>query len=61
MPLSLGLTGAITVGIDPGAPVAPFYETPFEFSGKIYKVTFDVSGDVVKDDEAELRMIMVRQ
>jgi arylsulfatase len=60
-PLSLGLTGGITVGGDPGAPVAPFYETPFEFTGTVHSVTFDVSGDVIKDDEAEMRMIMARQ
>ncbi len=60
-PLSLGLTGGITVGADPGAPVAPFYTPPFEFTGTIHNVTFDVSGDVIKDDEAEMRMIMARQ
>jgi arylsulfatase len=60
-PLSLGLTGGISVGADPGAPVAPFYETPFEFTGTVYSVTFDVSGDVIKDEEAEMRMIMARQ
>jgi arylsulfatase len=60
-PLSLGLTGGITVGADPGAPVAPFYDPPFEFTGTVYSLTFDVSGDVIKDDEAEMRMIMARQ
>ena len=60
-PLSLGLTGGITVGADPGAPVAPFYKTPFEFTGTIHSVTFDVSGDVIEDSEAEMRMIMARQ
>jgi len=60
-PLSLGLTGGIKVGADPGAPVAPFYDPPFEFTGTIYSVTIDVSGDVIKDDEAELRAIMARQ
>ena len=60
-PLSLGLTGGITVGADPGAPVAPYYSTPFEFSGTIHSVTFDLSGDVIKDDEAEMRMVMARQ
>jgi arylsulfatase len=60
-PLSLGLTGGITVGADPGAPVAPFYASPFEFTGTLYSVTFDVSGDVIKDDEAEMRRIMARQ
>jgi arylsulfatase len=60
-PFSLGLTGGITVGADPGAPVAPFYTTPFEFTGTIHSVTFDVSGDVIKDTDAEMRMILARQ
>jgi len=60
-PLSLGLTGGITVGADPGAPVAPFYKPPFEFSGTIHSITFDLSGDVIEDEEAEMRMIMARQ
>ena len=60
-PLSLGLTGGITVGADPGAPVAPFYQSPFEFTGTIHSVTFDVSGDVIEDKEAEMRRIMARQ
>jgi len=60
-PFSLGLTGGITVGADPGAPVAPFYEPPFEFTGTIHSVTFDVSGYVIQDKEAELRVIMARQ
>jgi arylsulfatase len=60
-PLSLGLTGGITVGADPGAPVAPFYETPFEFTGTIHSVTFDVSGEIIEDSEAEMRRIMARQ
>lgn len=60
-PLSLGLTGGISVGADPGAPVAPFYSSPFAFSGTIQHVTFDVSGEVIKDDEAEMRMLLARQ
>jgi arylsulfatase len=60
-PLSLGLTGGLVVGADPGATVAPFYDSPFEFTGTVYSVTFDVSGDVIKDDEAEMRRILARQ
>jgi hypothetical protein len=60
-PLSLGLTGGITVGGDPGAPVAPLYAPPFEFTGTLHSVTFDVSGDVIHDEEAEMRRIMARQ
>ena len=60
-PLSLGLTGGISVGADPGAPVAPFYKSPFEFTGTVHSVTFDLSGDVIQDEEAEMRQIMARQ
>ena len=60
-PLSLGLTGGITVGADPGAPVCPFYEGPFEYEGEIMKVVFNVGGEAVIDAEAQLRMILARQ
>ena len=60
-PFSLGLTGGITVGADPGAPVAPFYQTPFEFTGTIHSLTFDVSGEVIEDSEAEMKRILARQ
>jgi arylsulfatase A-like enzyme len=60
-PLSMGLTGGWSVGADPGAPVGPFYDSPFEFTGTIHSVTIDVSGEVIKDEEAELRKIMARQ
>jgi arylsulfatase len=60
-PLSLGLTGGIKVGADPGSPVAPFYETPFEFTGTIYSVTFDLSGEVIEDDELALKAILAKQ
>jgi arylsulfatase len=61
IPQALGLTGGVTVGADPGAPVAPDYEPPFAFTGKIHAVDVDVSGDVIKDTEAEMRRIMARQ
>ena len=49
------------MGADPGAPVAPFYDPPFEFTGTIHSVTVDLSGELIKDDEAEFRMHMARQ
>lgn len=60
-PLSLGLTGGLKVGADPGAPVVPFYNSPFEFTGAVYSVTFDISGETIEDKEAEVRRIMARQ
>ncbi len=59
-PLSFGLTG-LTCGAAHGAPVIPEYEPPFEFSGKIYGVTVDVSGQLIEDKEAQVRMVMARQ
>jgi arylsulfatase A-like enzyme len=60
-PLSMGLTGGWSVGADPGAPVGPFYASPFEFSGTIYSVTIDVSGEVIKDEEADFKRLLARQ
>jgi len=61
-PLSLGLTGGITVGADPGAPVTPFYTSPFEFNGVIRSVTFELGeGEMIVDDESVMRQIMARQ
>jgi arylsulfatase len=60
-PLALGLTSGVRSGAAPGAPVTPDYEPPFEFTGTIYSVTVDVSGELIVDDEAEMRQIMARQ
>jgi arylsulfatase len=61
MPLSLGLGGGIVCGADTGASVTPDYKPPFKFTGTLYGVTVDVSGELIKDDEAEMRVIMARQ
>ena len=61
MPLSLGLGGGFVCGADSGSPVWDKYEPPFKFTGKIYGVTVDVSGDLIKDDEHALKVIMARQ
>ncbi|KKG07757.1 arylsulfatase [Methanosarcina sp. 2.H.A.1B.4] len=60
-PIIIGLTSGITCGSAPGAPVTPDYQPPFEFTGKIYSVTVDVSGELIEDKEAETRMVMARQ
>ncbi len=60
-PIALGLTGGVVCGSDPGSPVTPEYEPPFEFTGKIYSATIDVSGELIKDTEAEMRSVMARQ
>jgi arylsulfatase A-like enzyme len=61
IPLSLGLGGGIVCGADTGGAVIPDYKPPFRFTGTLYSVTVDVSGDLVKDHEAEMRLVMARQ
>src|SRR6266566_2802077 len=53
--------GGLTCGANPGLPVTPEYPSPFKFTGKIYNVTVDVSGDLIEDEEAELRLVMARE
>ena len=61
-PLMFGVAGgALECGRDSGAPVTPEYKPPFEFTGTIDSVTVDVSGELIKDSEAEMRQIMARQ
>ena len=61
MPLSLGLGGGIVCGADTGSPVTSEYKPPFKFTGTLYGVTIDVSGEHIKDEEAEMRKVMARQ
>ncbi|HEU6445855.1 MAG TPA: arylsulfatase [Gaiellaceae bacterium] len=53
--------GALACGANPGSPVTPDYPSPFAFTGTIDHVTVDVSGELIKDDEAELRVHLARQ
>lgn len=60
-PIMLGLASGIAIGADPGAPVTDEYQPPYAFTGKLYSVTIDVSGDLIHDSEAEMRIVMARQ
>jgi arylsulfatase len=53
--------GVLTCGANPGSPVTPDYPSPFAFTGTLRDVTVDVSGELIHDPEAELRMHMARQ
>lgn len=53
--------GGLTRGANPGSPVSPDYKTPFRFTGKLHTVTVDLSGELIKDSDSELRMAMSRQ
>lgn len=53
--------GGLSCGANPGSPVVTDYESPFRFSGVLYEVTVDLSGDLIIDSEGEMRMAMARQ
>ena len=53
VPLLLGLGGGLTVGRNPGSSVSKLYGPPFAFTGTIFKVTADVSGQMLQDAEEE--------
>ena len=53
--------GGLTCGANPGSPVIADYEPPFRFTGTLHSVTIDLSGDLITDTEAELRIAMARQ
>ena len=60
VPLIFELEG-LSCGYDFGAPAGEAYQPPFEFTGTIHSVTFDVSGELITDDEAELARLMAQQ
>src|SRR6266702_5486227 len=53
--------GALTCGTNPGSAITDDYPSPFKFTGTIHSVTVDVSGKLIDDPEAELRVHMARQ
>ena len=53
--------GALTCGANPGSPVTPGLPEPVPVHRHHPHVTVDVSGELIDDPEAELRMHMARQ
>ena len=53
--------GGLTCGANPGSAVTTDYQAPFPFTGTLHTVTVDLSGDLITDTEAEMRMAMARQ
>ena len=44
------------------APVCPdIDQSPFAFTGVLHSVTYDVTGDLIEDDELTVRRLMARQ
>lgn len=55
-------TEGMTCGYDGGDSVAPEeYNTAFPFTGTIARVTLDLSGELLADSEADLKIAMARQ
>jgi arylsulfatase len=53
--------GGLTCGANPGSPITTDYRAPFPFTGTLHTVTIDLSGDLITDTEAEMRLAMARQ
>ena len=65
IPLTIGLGGGLTVGRTPGSAITKLYKPTFAFTGKIYKVTADISGKMIQDKaeeaKAQAKVMMARQ
>jgi arylsulfatase len=60
-PLMFEIEG-LSCGYDFAGPVLEgVYEPPFEFTGTIHKVTIDLSGELIQDDEATVQRMMAQQ
>jgi hypothetical protein len=53
--------GGLTCGANPGSPITPDYQPPFKFTGTLLTGTIGLSGDLITDTEAEIRIVMARQ
>jgi arylsulfatase len=61
VPSMFGIIG-LCCGRDATDSVSPDdYAAPGDFNGEIRSVTLDVTGDVIVDDEAELKRLMAQQ
>jgi arylsulfatase len=60
VPLLFGIEG-LSCGYDFGEAVSHEYRAPFTFTGTIREVTVDLSGELIEDDEAQVRKLMAQQ
>jgi arylsulfatase A-like enzyme len=61
VPLVMALGGGLVCGRNPGSPVSRLYGPPFAFTGKIIKVTVEVSGKMIQDTEEEMKALAKAQ
>jgi arylsulfatase len=60
VPITFGIEG-LSCGFDFGEAVSHEYRAPFTFTGTIREVTVDLSGELIIDNEAEMRILMAKQ
>ncbi|MCK4897317.1 MAG: hypothetical protein KAS38_00960, partial [Anaerolineales bacterium] len=60
VPILFGIEG-LSCGYDFGEAVSHEYHAPFTFTGTIKQVTVDLSGELIKDDESEMRRLLAQQ
>jgi hypothetical protein len=53
--------GGLICGANRGSPITPDDEAPFRFTGAPQRHALDLSGDLITDTEAEMRIAMGRQ
>ena len=56
-----GVRGGGACSADTGSAVTPAYKPPFHFTGTRSQVTIDISGELIRDEEAEMRLVMAHQ
>ncbi len=61
MVVLIGLAAGTVCGASSGSPVWDKYRPPFKFTGTLYSATVDVSGELIKNHEAEMRVHLARQ
>ncbi len=61
IPLALGIGEGLTCGRDLASPVTDMYRPPFTFTGKVHRVTAEVSGEATEDKITEGKVAMARQ
>ena len=60
VPIIFGIEG-LSCGYDFGEAVTEAYRAPFRSRGTIKKVTVDLSGELIQDDEAQVALMMAQQ
>ena len=60
VPILFGIEG-LSCGYDFGEAVSHDYHAPFTFTGTIKHVTVDLSGELIVDDESNMKRLIAQQ